>query len=345
MRTFIAFLSILFLISACAPDNQNSITELPTLVAFPTSTLTETKTPTPTFTASVTPSVTPSPTATVTASITPSPTLTKYLSPTPTNRPKATATNTLTATPTATATSSATVTPDVPQIFSFIASATSINANSPVTFTWAAQGSSARIDRIDASGVALESTPVPLEGTLSMTVPGGASTQTYRLVVIKGSLQDTANVIITLTCSPAWFFNPTTEIGCAIGNPLSLNIIYQAFQNGFMFRINYNGDRVCGVQYNLSSYTCSTFQTYTGTPPVSPPPGFFEPAPDFQSLYYNGLATGGQWYNVIGWGTGTSTAITQNVQEGRAEQAYIQLPVGVYEFNKSLSNGPTRKVD
>lgn len=342
---------IVLVMSACAPQEEPlpTLVQLPsltptvtasiTLTPIPTSTPTLTHTPTATFTATATHTATP--TITNTPSRTPLPTAspTRTLTPTPT----ATFTPTLTATPPATATSVS------PIITNFSSSVAQAPANSNVDLFWDADGDSALLERLDSGGQVLSSTTVPLVGRSTVTLPTGVGVAIYRLTVTRGSLTTNLSLSITVqtVCSTVWFFtqNPSQTIGC----PSSLSQVYvgsyQSFERGAFFRIQLGAsDKVCGLQNDLLLYTCVNFQLYTGTPSVTPPSGLLTPSGEFADAFYNSLAIGGLWYNVIGWGTATVNTSPLTAQLGQNGKLYIQLPIGVYIFDGSLTSGSVVKV-
>lgn len=339
--TFMIIIAMLF--SACSEADET----LPTLAILPTlepsNTPTETFTPTSTDIPTLTPTETPTSTATATVTST----------ATTTPRPSATPTNTLTFTPTATATSTltatpaATATPLEPVILSFSSNANSSISGGTITLTWQSQADSARIERLNAAGTITETVSVPPSASLNVTIPAGSPTVIYRLVAVRGSNTTTLSLSISVTqaCSFNWFFTAPPELGCPSGPAVSSPAVYQTFQRGVMFRIQVNGlDRVCGIQNDRNRYLCFGYLAYSGVPPVSPPPGTQAPAPELQDVFYNRLAIGGFWYDIIGWGAGAPSNAALLTQSDSQNRLYIQTPLGTLRFDAGLTEGPVSTV-
>lgn len=338
---FIGLLLLLALLTAC---QSQSVADLPTVAVLPsvtpsftpTNTSIPTRTPVPTFT--------PTPTATMTQtpSRTPTATLTQTARP-----PTATPTYTITPTATRTPTNTPTATPAEPQILSFSASATEVAANAQITLTWNADAERTRIERLSADGLVAEAFEVQTTGNATVTVPGGTAQVIYRLVAVKSDEETTLSLPITVksACTVTWFFNPNKSDVCPSGGVQIASGAYQTFQNGYMFRFQLGAlNRVCGVQFDLSRYTCYNYVAYTGTPAVTPPAGYQAPGADFQDAFYNQLALGGPWYNIIGWATVSVSSTTFNTQFDTNGNVYIQLPTGVFMFDGQLVGGTMNKI-
>ncbi|XWX03895.1 hypothetical protein VZO05_15430 [Aggregatilineales bacterium SYSU G02658] len=330
----------MMLLAACAPQEPL----LPTLAELPTAT--DTFTPSPTFTPSNTPTATLTPTATPTATATPTVTLTPTASPTVTNtpRPSPTPTNTLTPTPSATFTPIATATPLLPSILNFSSNVTTAAPGAQAVLRWEADADTVILELLTPQGAVLSSAPVPPLATQTVTLPTTGTTAIYRLTATRGGSSTALSVTITLqpVCAIPWFFSatPPANIGCPGAAPISYNGSFQPFQNGAFFRVQIPGlDRVCGLQNDLQQYFCYPFTTFTGTPPATPPAGLQAPAADFASPFYTQLALGGLWYNVIGWGTGPETITAITTQLGADNRLYLQLPIGVFAFDLTLTQG------
>lgn len=337
-RVLIIAMIVTIFLAACRTGDTR---QLPTVAVLPTATLTftPTNTLTPTNTPTPTPTNTPTPTLTFTPTATPTVTNTFVPTPTPTR--------TLTPTPTNTPTATLTPTPLEPVIVSFTTSATSTEPNKQITLTWVTQADRARIERLVVAGTIADSFPVETSGTMTVTVPGGENQVIYRLVAIRGTAETSLSLAIKVaaTCPTAWFFTPGTQLPCANGPALNAPGSFQTFQNGWMFRAQVSTlNKVCGIQLNLNLYTCYNAVTYTGTPPVSPPPGFQAPGADFADAFYNQLAIGGYWYTVIGWGMGLMTTTAFTAQYDVNGQLYIQLPTGIYRFDGQLSSGTVNRI-
>lgn len=326
---------ILSLLAACTPQDDNRV--LPTEIIIPT--VTPSNTPTPT----ITPSLTPTPT--VTPSITPTNTLTPTLTATPTatRTPTATPTNSLTPTPTHTATATLTPTPLDPQIIRFTADKTSVQNGQQVKLSWNTVADTAKIERIQVSdGIILESINVPTTGEATFTINTSETRAIYRLVAIRVGLETSLSVSIDVipSCPANWVFAVPAGTPCAASAAQAAAGVFQNFQNGYMFRIQLPAaNKVCGVQLDRNLYSCSSFVAYTGTPPVTPPAGFQAPGTDLQEVFYNQLAIGGPWYNVIGWGTSLATTSSFNTQTDVNGALYIQLPTGIFRFDSQLTAG------
>lgn len=342
---FITLLALVVLTAACA-ENTSQVADLPTLAVLPSPTASNTPSPTPEITATPTTTATETPTATATETATATATITATLTP---SALPASPTSTMTATPTATSTVAASPTANQPVILSFNASSANVTPNQPITLTWEASADSARIERLNQAGTVVDSITVPPSGSSTLTVPGGEPTVIYRLTAIRAGFETSLSltVAVAVSCQTPWFFpNPPANLGCPSGAASSVPGAYQSFQNGFIFRIQYNGlDRVCGVQNQPARYTCVPYLVYSGTPAITPPAGTLPPGPDFQELFYNRLAIGGPWYDVIGWGTSTMTSSSLTVQPGPNGGIYVNLPAGIYRFDAALTNGLLERVN
>ncbi len=343
LRSLCLGLIILIIMTACQPQALE-VGEIPTLVEFPTETETLIPSETPTITQTYTPS--PTDTSTVTPSNTPTPTNTPTA--TWTRPPSATPTNTLTFTPSPTNTPVATVTPiptrtpDLPVIETFQSTTANTTNGSPITLRWVVRADSAILDVIDSSGNIIQQNPVELVGTFSTNTPSTGNVVTYRLTAVRGN--DEVRSIVTVDMAPdcltTWFFaNPPSDAGCALTPPQNTQIIFQNFQLGFMFRATIGGQsRSCGVQNDRNLYSCYPALVFTGTPPVTPPPNQFAPNDAVAHTFYNNLATGGFWYDVIGFGTDAGSTITVQQQVSTNGRVYFQFPNGIYSFDSSLTS-------
>jgi len=336
-------LALILLSTACLQQTETAA--LPTLVEFPT----ETETPIPSDTPDVTDTATPSNTPTATETHTPTATPTETNTPTATwtRLPSATPTSTQTFTPspspteTATLTPIATRTPDTPVIETFQSSVTNANNGDPVILRWVVRADSARLEVIDANGNITSQFDVNLIGTYSTTIPATGNVVTYRLTAIRGSQEVRSIVTVDMTqnCTINWYFpNPPTTARCPTGIEQSSPVIVQRFEDGFMFRAMANNQsRVCGVQFDRNLYTCYDAQNYTGTPSVTPPTGLFVPDTQLAHTFYDNLATGGFWYDVIGWGTATGSTVNTRYQDGEDNKRYYEFSDGIYAFDLNLS--------
>lgn len=188
----------------------------------------------------------------------------------------------------------------------------------------------------------MENTVVQPVGSSTVVVPQGVTQVIYRLVAERENQETLLSQTISVqqACEFTWFFNAPSGTPCPAGAAVSAPGAYQPFQSGFMFRVQYNGmDRVCGIQNNRNVYSCAAFLSYTGTPPVTPPDGLQAPSADFQDVFYNRLAIGGFWYDVIGWATAPVNNNPLTVQPSDDAGLYIQLPNGLYRFDGSLTSG------
>lgn len=326
-------LLLLWILTACSPSSDEA---LPTLAAFPTNTpvamaATSTSIPTVTTAPTGTPTVTPSPQA----SETPAPT------DTPTNTPLPPAT--FTPLPTDTPTATPTAVQPVINVF---------QANKQVAppgddnlrLRWQANADAGFLERLDENGNVVLSVPVSPQGARQIEAPqtpGGFVT--WRLVMSRGENQISRTLRIRIEaaqadCAFEWFFSAPATTPCPRSAPESATIEYQPFEQGFMVRIQVSGmDRVCAVQLDRSLYSCYAYQPYSGTPPVTPPPELQAPGSSFQSVYYTELAIGGLWYNIIGWGTASTTSSSASTQYSTEGGAYVQLPNGIYRFDDTFS--------
>jgi hypothetical protein len=334
-------LLLVALLTACQSQN---VADLPTVAVLPSVTPSFTPTNPPAATRTPVPTFTHTPTATLTQTPSTTPTATKTSTPRP---PTATSTSTITPTPSRTPTNTPTATPAEPRILSFTTSATEAAANSQITLAWTTDAERVRLERISTDGQVAEATEVQTDGNAIVTVPGGAAQVVYRLVAVKANKSTTLSLSINVksACSMAWFFNAAKSDVCPSGAVQIASGAFQNFQNGYMFRFQLGAlNRVCGVQFDLNRYTCYNYVAYSGTPPVTPPAGFQAPGADFQDAFYNQLALGGPWYNVIGWATVSISSSTINTQFDTNGNLYAQLPTGVYVFDGQLVGGTMTKV-
>lgn len=328
------------------PTETASRTPLPTWTFTPTNTLTPTTTPTLTDTASMTPTLTVTssltPTRTPTATSTPTTTATRTLlptiSPVPSNtlRPTLTHTNTRTFTPSpsytplpsATPVPSATPLPSetplaspttaLPQIMQFSANFQSVTPNSPITLTWQAVADAARIDFISEQGQLVQSFAVATSGSYSAVVPGTfGRTVTFRLVVVRGGIEQAQPIFVNVVCPAPWFFGDASAIsaGCASAPAQQVAGVYQQFERGFMMAFGLNGQQFVFGLANDGRYIAyaSRWDGATLTP-STPPPGLLAPEGVFNWAYYNTNAPVGSWSAALGWATTASASSTRAVQ-------------------------------
>jgi cytoskeletal protein RodZ len=347
LRSLILLFVVILLASACQVNAQTGA--LPTLVSFPTETATiasDTPTITPTFTATFTPSNTPTATntATATETFTPSATFTPTITATPTvtRTPRPSATSTLLPTNTATLTPIPTRTPNAPVIELFDANQLTVPLGGPISLRWIADADAMLLEIMEPSGVVLQTFPVDLIGSYTSNVPSSGTAVIYRLTAVRGNEEIRAALTVNLgvACNLNWFFdNASASTSCPLSPPRQNPLTFQQFQTGYMFRTVINGsDRVCGIQIAYGVYSCYDALSYIGPPPATPAPGYLIPSVAFEEAYYNRLATGGFWYNVIGWGTTTATSASVQIQDGDDGLVYIQLPIGIYAFDSNLNN-------
>ncbi|MBL8156339.1 MAG: hypothetical protein JNM70_19320 [Anaerolineae bacterium] len=332
------------LLGGCQGESE-TVAELPTLAVLPsltpsnTPTLTPTPSPTPTETPTATPTNTLTPTSTLT--VTPSVTATSTLTATPSITPTATstATNTPTNTPTITNT------PDRPQILSFTASATNVVANTSITLTWSTIADAARLDQLNAQGVAVQSFSVVPSGSLPVTVPGNTGRLVvYRLVAIRNAQEVNASLPITVQCATAWFFGSQLappDSGCPTGPQAVGPGAFQSFERGFMVYINANSlNTVYGAQNQDTRYISyangwdgATTYSCFGTPPG----GLFPPQNMFAWAYCTTNAPVGGWNSAIGFALGNLDSGNRIIQFEDTGAIYIDSPLGVFRFSGDAS--------
>lgn len=346
---FLRTVCMLFIVSllgaACSGAAQDEA--LPTLAILPspTDTLTPTNTPVETWTP------TPTETETPTPSPTSSPTHTPTFTPTNTVPASPTSTNTVapTATPTATLTPTEIVVVPAPVIRSLSTNRQTAVPGEAIIVRWEAEADAARLETLNAGGTLLSSEPVTLLGTSNQIVPGGVTAVIYRLVAIRGDNEVTQSVSVTVgqACEIPYFFGTApSDAGCSPSGAVQAQGVYQTFERGVMFRITYDGmDKVCGIQNDRRRYSCFNYRPYTGTPPAQPPAGLQPPATDLQDVFYNQLAIGGFWYDVIGWGVSAPSTSPLTVQRDSSRRIYIQLPIGVHRFDPDLTSGAIERIE
>jgi hypothetical protein len=345
VRKVILFLNLMVIFAACQAQEQG-IAEVPTLAVLPS--LTPSHTPTVTPSASPTETSTATPTATATSTHTPTLTHTPTITATPTHTPTATSsptasdtpTNTVTNTPVPTNTPLASPTLPPPQIVSFVASATSVSANTSVTFTWSTVADAARIDQLNSLGIVTQSFNVIPTGTLPITVPGNLGKLViYRLVAIRNAQEVTFSIPITVSCSIAWFFGnqyAPQNAGCPTGVQSTGPGAFQQFERGFMIYVNASSaNRIFGAQNDgaryidyLNGWDGSTTYTCFGTPPG----GFFAPQNMFAWAYCNTNAPIGIWSSAVGWALGNIDTGNRTIQYEDTGAFYIDSPIGVFRF-------------
>lgn len=347
MRVQLTMISLIVLLILVACQSQPAeIVELPTLAVLPSLTPSDTPTftPTPSATPTLTPSITPSRTPTPTATLTPTLTASVTSSITPTNT--LTATPTVSATPTATDTPIATNTPNAPQILSFGASATTVQANSSITLSWNTISDTARIDQLNAQGVVTQTFSVVPSGTLPVLVPGSSQLVVYRLVAQRGGLEVTQSLPITVLCATAWFFgNEFAPPGA--GCPTAVGAIgagaFQPFERGYMIYINANNlNTIYGLQLQDSRFISypngwdgSTTYSCWGTVGS----GFFAPQSMFAWVYCTTnppVALPGGWGAAVGLATANIDTGSRTIQyEDGTGSFYIDAPIGVFRLTPS----------
>jgi hypothetical protein len=335
-------LIVLLILAACQPQSAE-IVELPTLAVLPSLTPSDTPTftltPSATLTSTATSTLTPTPTptatltATITASVTSSITPTYTLTPTPT----------ASATPTATNTPVATNTPNAPQILSFGASATTVQANSSITLSWNTISDAARIDQLNAQGVVTQTFSIVPSGTLPVLVPGSGQLVVYRLVAQRGGQEVTQSLPITVLCATTWFFgNEFAPPGA--GCPTAVGAIgtgaFQPYERGYMLYVNANNlNTIYGIQLQDSRYI-SYPNGWDGTTSYScwgtVGGGLFAPQSMFAWVYCTTnppVAVPGGWGMVIGLATANIDTGSRTIQYEEGTGAfYVDAPIGVFRF-------------
>lgn len=342
----------LILLAVACTSNPETVNVLPTLVAFPT--LTITPTPSATFTPSDTPLPTVTHTATATLTQTSTLTLTpsQTFTPLPTLTPTATFTVTPSPTQTVTLTALPTLTAQAPLINLFESTTIQTGNAEPIILRWEADADRALLTVIDATDTVIQTHNIETVGTFSTTTPVAGNTVTYRLEVQRDGLMARSLISVDMRqpCLVEWFFSPVPPNGgCPLSPANQTSVLLQQFESGFMFNLTVNGQgRTCGVQYSGNLYSCFPTQGYNGTLIVTPQAGRFEPDPLFRHVFYNELAFGGFWYNVIGFGTQNSLSISTQTQVGSGDgRLYLRLPLGVYSFDNGLAarNAPLVRID
>ncbi len=349
------FIGLTFLLlAACQP--QEEAAALPTIAVLPSLTPSNTPTTTPSATSTNTPTNTPTatPTATFTPTLTPTSTITSTFTLTPTFT--LTATNTVTntpvptSTPTNTNTPVPTNTPPAPQILSFNANATNVTANTSIMLVWSTQSDSARIDVMNAQGQVIQNFNVVPSGSLPVTVPGNIGTLVvYRLVVFRGSAQDTRSVPITVQCSTVWFFGnqyAPPNSGCPTGPQTTGTGAFQAFERGFMIYINdSNRNTIYGAQNQdarFITYANGWDGTTTYTCFGTPTSGFVAPQNMFAWAYCKTNAPIGGWSTSVGFGTTNIDTGNRTIQFEDGGAVYIDSPLGVFRFSNASSGTWTK---
>jgi len=347
------FFVLAFLMTACdLPLPRSEVAQVPTLRILPSETpVVETRSPRASNTPPPSSTPTNTPTQTLTPSVTPTqtPTNTPTTTDTPTHTPTATATDIPTMTPTATPSA----TPSPPIVNLFQANREEGRPGDPIRIRWQTIADSAQLQRLNQAGEVLETFDIESVGAIDFNLPAiQESVAVYRLVVMRNDIELRRSISVALgsLCSPLWFFNnPVQEIACPTGEAIAIQLPFQQFERGFIFRITVNTiDRVCGVDTSRdNTYACYDFRQFTGTPPVPAPADRIAPGFQFQDAFYNNLALGGYWYNTIGWGVAQPTMTTQRVQFSRDEFAYLETPLGIYRFDRFFASNfqMSRRID
>lgn len=335
---------LIFTLGACQPTSDNA--PLPTLMVLPS----PTDTLTPTITLVPTNTRTPTPTLTLTLTPTPTPTVTTTATATATRTftPTVTATNTITATPAESMTPTQDLTNIFPVIRSFTASSTDVAAGAQITLSWDAVGDLAVIERQTPDGIVQETLSVTLSGTIPVTVPNtNLNRVIYRLVISKGSQQvtQTLEIRVQLVCGQQWFFgaqfaDPTA--GCPPTGPITLVGAYQAFEQGFMIAIPYEGQNrvyvfvrapgknglLIGDQYGYAVNQWDGTTDHCALVGKFPPSGTTNPQREFNWLACTQFGPGGLWIDVLGFATGSVDTSVRTVQQETSAAFYIDTPSG-----------------
>lgn len=216
------------------------------------------------------------------------------------------------------------------------------------TLLWRADADTARLERLNVQGVVIESFIVDPIGTLNVPLPNTAETVIYRFVAIRGQNQDALSLPLELSCQFAWFFSEApASLGCPSAPDSRARAAYQEFVDGFMLRLNWNGrDRVCGIQFDRDLYSCYDYEDYEETSvPATPPPDFEPPGEDFEYIFYEELAIGGRWRDVIGWARDDVDDDSLQVQPDEQGRILVYIPgEGIYRFDANLTSGPTEEI-
>ncbi|MEO8610834.1 MAG: hypothetical protein ABI690_23255 [Chloroflexota bacterium] len=344
LRFFWVMLLVVIFGAACQQPTQE-VGALPTVYVLPSETPTNTPTLTPTPTATSTETSTPTATNTLTptntVTFTPSATFTATVTATSTITPTFTVTPTFTFTPTFTPLP-ATATPNAPQILSFAASATTVQANSSVTLTWNAIADTARIDQLNQQGAVVQSFTVVPIGQLPVTVPGNTGkVVVYRLAVQRNGQEVTLSVPVTIQCSTSWFFGDQyapANAACPSGPSAIASGRFQSFERGYMVYVAANNLNTLYGMVNQDNRFIGSIVTWDQTTSYncagSAPSGKFPPLAVFDWAYCNTNAPIGSWSNALGWGTSDINKDQRTIQYETGNTVfYVDAPVGVFRLD------------
>ncbi|MEM6284589.1 MAG: hypothetical protein AAF787_20535, partial [Chloroflexota bacterium] len=301
----------------------------------PTITMTPTFTPSPTDT--FTPTLTRTPTSTATPTLVPSRTPTFTI--TPTFTATATATNTPTDTPTATS--------SVPEIRQFDVAQEAIVRGGQVDLAWDVDADTVTLEVLNSQAISIQTLQLPRTGQTTITVPEGLRELViFSMTGTRGTLTDTLDIPVVLTCNRDWFFNDSIlgqQPPCPAGSPVEGVGRFQSFQDGYMIYVP-----VVNRVYVL--YDGTSRGTWVFYPrsfdnvdsPTGRSEGEFLPQDEFLPIWVNRESPNGRdWEDEIGWATGNALAtITSAQDEDGATNFYIGTATGVL-FRFSLNPGRT----
>ncbi|MEO1645497.1 MAG: hypothetical protein AAFR67_09945, partial [Chloroflexota bacterium] len=200
---------------------------------------------------------------------------------------------------------------------------------------------------VNSGGTVIEQRDVQLVGSYITNTPNSGNVVTYRLIALRNNGEVRSIITVDLAGTPVgcvsdWFFTSVPlSAGCPQNDVENPSLIFQQFRNGFMFRMSLAGSvRVCAVQNDRNLYSCYDALAFTGTPPATPNAADEQvPDPLLAQVFYNELATGGFWYDIIDFATATSVTSETSWQIGEDDdRVYIQLPIGIYAFDENLTS-------
>lgn len=216
-------------------------------------------------------------------------------------------------------------------------------ANTQITLSWNTVSDTVRIDQLNQQGIVVQSFSVVPVGTLPVVVPGSTKLTVYRLVALRGGMEASQSISITVQCSTGWFFGDQyapPEAGCPTAVGAKGPGAFQPYERGFFIYVNANGlNTIYGLTSSDSRFISypngwdgSTVYACNGKPPS----GLFAPTAMFDWMYCRTnppIAVQGGWGISIGLGTTTVNNDDRTIQyEDGTGVVYIDSPVGVFRF-------------
>jgi hypothetical protein len=177
-------------------------------------------------------------------------------------------------------------------------------------------------------------------GTASLTVPANYGRIIgYRLVAVRGGIERTALLNVTVLCQFFFFFGDNfapPDADCPLDSGSVGNGAFQLFERGAMIYVAAGGrNEIYGLTNDGARYVRYANNWDGSTLNEAPPPqGLFIPRQMLNWAYYNTLAPVGSWNQSIGWGIADIDTSQRSIQfESNQLRFYIDGPGGqVFRF-------------